>query len=410
MKIVITGASGFVGQNLVPILVLAGDELLLAGRDTQKLRRLFPAVAVCAYDDLPVRAKGFDKLLHLAVANNNLDATINEFRTANVQFACEIAKSARDAGIGCFVNVSSIHALDDKNQSPYAVTKREAVFKLREMAGLNVVSVYLPLVYGDQWGGSLSRLNKLPRVMATVIFQLLAALKPVVQVNRLADYVRKGTGDGADVIISDNQDRNVVYRFIKRVVDLCFAAGVLFLLGWLMLVIWILIRFQSPGPGFFVQERVGRDAVRFKCVKFRTMKLGTLQAATHEVSASAITPLGNFLRKTKIDELPQIWNIFRNEVSLVGPRPCLAVQAELIAARMQRGVLSIKPGITGLAQVNGIDMSDPRTLAEWDCRYFKLRSLLLDLKILLATALGAGWGDRVKAGDALRDHQTARDA
>lgn len=120
----------------------------------------------------------------------------------------------------------------------------------------------------------------------------------------------------------------------------------------------------------------------------------TRQAGTHEVSATAITRLGNFMRKTKIDELPQLVNILRNEVSLIGPRPCLQVQEELIAARNAHGVLTIKPGISGLAQVNNIDMSDPQKLARWDARYVGLRSLFLDLKITIATATGRGQGDR----------------
>ena len=99
--------------------------------------------------------------------------------------------------------------------------------------------------------------------------------------------------------------------------------------------------------------------------------------------------------KTKIDELPQVLNIFKNEMSLIGPRPCLPVQEELIQARQALGVLSVKPGISGLAQINNIDMSDPELLARWDAKYIHLRSLLLDLKIFIATVLGRGQGDKV---------------
>lgn len=125
------------------------------------------------------------------------------------------------------------------------------------------------------------------------------------------------------------------------------------------------------------------------------MKQGTAQAGTHEVSSAAVTKIGAFLRKTKIDELPQIWNIFRGELSLVGPRPCLPVQTELNEARHKLGVYEITPGITGLAQINGIDMSRPELLAQWDARYIAQQSLLLDLKIIIATFTGSGQGDLV---------------
>ncbi|MBE0694890.1 MAG: sugar transferase [Aquamicrobium sp.] len=171
------------------------------------------------------------------------------------------------------------------------------------------------------------------------------------------------------------------------------------MLWWLLGLIWLLVRVQSPGPGIFAQTRVGRNGAEFTCYKFRTMKTGTAQAATNEVPMEAVTRVGRFLRRTKLDELPQIWNILRNEISLVGPRPCLPVQMQLVEARRRRGVLSLKPGITGLAQVNGIDMSDPERLARWDARYLALQSLALDARILLATAKGRGQGDRVADGN-----------
>ncbi|KJS19027.1 MAG: lipid carrier : UDP-N-acetylgalactosaminyltransferase [Hoeflea sp. BRH_c9] len=180
-----------------------------------------------------------------------------------------------------------------------------------------------------------------------------------------------------------------------RVVDLTFALGVVVLLGWALLAIWALVRLRSPGPGIFAQTRVGKHAKHFVCYKFRTMKVGTPQSGTHEASASAITPFGQFLRSTKLDELPQVWNLLRNEMTLIGPRPCLPVQTELIEARRSRGVFAVKPGISGLAQINGIDMSDPQKLSKWDSRYIALQCLTLDLKIALATIRGGGQGDKI---------------
>ena len=124
------------------------------------------------------------------------------------------------------------------------------------------------------------------------------------------------------------------------------------------------------------------------------MALGTEQVATHEVNSASLTRVGLILRKTKIDELPQVWNVLKNEMSLVGPRPCLPSQDELISERNKKNVLSIKPGITGLSQIQNIDMSTPIKLAQKDSEYLALRSLLLDLKILLKTATGSGQGDK----------------
>lgn len=196
--------------------------------------------------------------------------------------------------------------------------------------------------------------------------------------------------------VADQQQNSWFYALVRRVMDICFALGVLFVFWWLLLGVWIGVRLTSEGPGIFAQERVGRYGKSFTLYKFRTMAQGTKQAGSHEVSSAALTKIGGFLRKTKLDELPQIWNILRGEISLIGPRPCLPNQTELIEARVARNVLDILPGITGYAQVRGIDMSDPELLAEIDEEYVKLRTLPLDFKILMHTFLGRGSGDRIK--------------
>jgi O-antigen biosynthesis protein WbqP len=164
----------------------------------------------------------------------------------------------------------------------------------------------------------------------------------------------------------------------------------------LMLVLWLFGWWDTRSP-LFRQERVGLYQRPFTLVKFRTMRPGTASVATHLAEASAVTPLGRFLRRTKLDELPQLWNVLKGEMSLVGPRPCLPNQEELIAERQKRGVFEVRPGITGLAQVNGIDMSEPARLAEVDERMIRTLTLKDYFRYLVLTLTGKGSGDRVRS-------------
>lgn len=175
------------------------------------------------------------------------------------------------------------------------------------------------------------------------------------------------------------------------------SALTLFFLSLPLLFLVLAVRLESSGPGFFRQVRVGRHRRPFVCYKIRTMALGTPEAGTHEVAASAVTRVGRFLRATKLDELPQLLNVVRGEMAFVGPRPCLPSQVELVEARDRLGVFEVLPGITGLGQIRGIDMSDPDRLARCDAEYVRARNLRLDLSILWATFRGAGGGDRVNS-------------
>ena len=183
---------------------------------------------------------------------------------------------------------------------------------------------------------------------------------------------------------------------MKRLFDIAASLFGLIALGWLIGLLAILIRRESEGPGIFRQERIGRHGRTFVCYKMRTMARETPNAASHETSASFVTPFGARLRRYKLDELPQLWNVLRGEMSLVGPRPCLPVQTQLIAARMAEGALTVRPGITGPAQVRGIDMSEPERLARIDGAYARERSFFGDLRLILQTLAGGGQGDRVK--------------
>ncbi|WP_194442091.1 sugar transferase [Pseudoalteromonas simplex] len=180
-----------------------------------------------------------------------------------------------------------------------------------------------------------------------------------------------------------------------RLLDFLFALfGLLFALPFL--IILCVIGLFDTGSPIFTQERVGRNKKPFTLVKFRTMKVDTASVASHLASTASITPFGGFLRKTKLDELPQLWNVLKGEMSLVGPRPGLFNQQELTAARDAKNVYSVRPGITGLAQVNEIDMSTPELLAKTDREMIDNLNLVNYFKYILMTVTGSGSGDRVK--------------
>ncbi|ARN73858.1 sugar transferase [Oceanicoccus sagamiensis] len=180
-----------------------------------------------------------------------------------------------------------------------------------------------------------------------------------------------------------------------RILDWVLAlSGLVLALPVLLLV--TLLGFLDTGSPVFMQQRVGRHKKPFTLIKFRTMGLATASVATHQVDSSAVTTLGRFLRKTKLDELPQLINVLKGDMSLVGPRPCLFNQELLIAERDKKGVFTVLPGITGLAQVNHIDMSTPQRLAEWDQRMIENFTVGDYFKYLLMTVTGSGQGDRVK--------------
>lgn len=175
---------------------------------------------------------------------------------------------------------------------------------------------------------------------------------------------------------------------VLSLIGLAFAAP-------LFLLILLLGLFDTGSPLFF-QKRVGCNQRPFTLVKFRTMSLETQSVATHLANPAAVTKIGAFLRRSKLDELPQLWNVLKGEMSLVGPRPCLFNQTELIAERSARGVFDVRPGITGLAQVRGIDMSTPRLLAEVDAEMLKLLNLRHYFRYILLTIKGDGAGDRIR--------------
>jgi lipopolysaccharide/colanic/teichoic acid biosynthesis glycosyltransferase len=183
-----------------------------------------------------------------------------------------------------------------------------------------------------------------------------------------------------------------------RLADILLSLSGLILLSPLLFGVFLFSLLFQRGSPLFRQQRVGREERIFTLIKFRTMRPETGSVGIHEVNPSQVTEWGRLLRKTKIDELPQLWNVLLGEMSLVGPRPCLPSQTQLIQARQALGIFEVRPGITGLAQIQGIDMSKPELLAQTDAEMIRTMSIFNYFKCIFRTIRGSGFGDRVGKG------------
>ncbi|MET0295357.1 MAG: sugar transferase [Phenylobacterium sp.] len=185
---------------------------------------------------------------------------------------------------------------------------------------------------------------------------------------------------------------------MKRAFDAFASAAGLVVLSPVLLAIGLAVKLDSPGPALHWSRRVGRGNALFPMPKFRTMKVGAPDVATHLLAdpGAWITPLGRFLRRTSLDELPQLWSVLKGDMSLVGPRPALFNQDDLVALRSQAGVHRLRPGLTGWAQVNGRDELPIPEKVRLDAEYLARRSFPLDLKIILMTGVTAFSGRGVR--------------
>lgn len=174
----------------------------------------------------------------------------------------------------------------------------------------------------------------------------------------------------------------------KRVLDILVSLMAITALALPVLLVVLVVRFTSPGPALYWSDRVGRDNRIFRMPKFRSMRVDAPVVATHLLTDphTYITPIGAFLRKTSLDELPQLWSILKGDMSFVGPRPALFNQADLIEARTALGVHRLTPGLTGWAQVNGRDEIPLQDKVRLDAEYLQRQSIVFDLKILALTA------------------------
>jgi O-antigen biosynthesis protein WbqP len=174
---------------------------------------------------------------------------------------------------------------------------------------------------------------------------------------------------------------------MKRLFDIVLALIAAAVLLAPFVLVWLAVRLTSWGPALFWSDRIGQHNALFKMPKFRSMRVGTPVVATHLLSnpKDYLTPIGSFLRKSSLDELPQLWNILRGDMSFVGPRPALFNQYDLIKLRAVSGIHRLKPGLTGWAQVNGRDNLSIKEKVVFDKEYMKKKSFVFDLKILYLT-------------------------
>ena len=190
-------------------------------------------------------------------------------------------------------------------------------------------------------------------------------------------------------------------NYIKRGIDCILSLIGLIILSPILLIIAVIIKMTSPGPVLFRQERMGKDNKHFRIMKFRTMRIDTPKdCPTHmlENPDQYITKIGHILRKTSLDELPQLWNIFVGDMAVIGPRPRLPNQYDLNALRDQNGASKVRPGLTGLAQISGRDELEISVKAALDGEYVKKISFLTDVRLFFATFISVLRSDGVKEG------------
>lgn len=517
VKVLVTGATGFIGRNLVPILIARGHEATLLSRrpgDAARISAVYPELPVfdLAVLERDPTAKTIDAFVHLAgiagVDGRAGDDAEQTIMAANAELTERLRVCAERSGASRFIFLSSVMAVSansaetvvndrtaPKPDTAYGRAKLAAEAHVAAFAAQDRFSVSLraPIVIGSDAKGNWASIQKLAGSSLPMPFGALKNRRSVLSVATLCDAVvhllecdadpqksghyaladlpavtmktmianlREGmnrptwlvpipaallnfafktvgmgrqaksmTGslevdphrffetfefhpsrssreaiiasgrlwaDARDQLRRQTPTTGRPESRLRIAADRILAALGLLLLWPFLVIIGLAIRLDSPGPALHIQLRVGQRETIFDLYKFRTMHVGTPQAASHEIDMPSVTRLGRTLRRTKLDELPQLINVLRGEMAFVGPRPCLPTQTELIEERRRLGVDSLRPGITGVAQVAGIDMSLPEQLARMDSTYLNQRGLRTDLRLILQTIAGAGRGDRVK--------------
>lgn len=405
--VVVTGASGVVGTALIKELAANSYELRILTRDVDRARgaigdlglgdTVTQSIKFGTYEEQDSLLSGANAVVHLAARNNDQGGDAADFERDNCELPVGLAKAARQNGVRRFLFATTTKAL---GLSPgiYGASKAKAETELNAMwsPDFKVSLVRLSPVYGPGSRGKIRHLSSLPLGLNRLALVFVRSFLPIVSV----DYVAKGIisllkdqRPLEELCLSDPLGKFSIYRVFRALMNWIFVLAVPTVLGIPVIISALAVALTSKGGVFFVQRRLGTRKRVFHCRKFRTMQAGTPIRGTHEVGAAYVTKVGGILRKLKLDELPQAINLVFREMNLIGPRPCLENQAELIEERERYGVFGVRPGITGLGQVSGVDMSEPRRLSILDHRYAAFRGILFDIKIAIATVLGRGFGD-----------------
>ncbi|MEM1376726.1 MAG: hybrid nucleoside-diphosphate sugar epimerase/sugar transferase [Pseudomonadota bacterium] len=386
MRIIVTGATGKLGLHVVKHLSQR-HKVLVAGRDRDKLATLFPEQTSVEFKQIDTLTGTADAIVHLAALNNDTANTHAEYTAINAELTVQLADSARRIGAHRFVYLSSIRAYAPSKTDSYGCSKKLGEEKLRAIDGLDIRIVRAAAVIDIGGSSILKKIDHMPALLKPIIFAVASCVKPTAEladVFAAIDTALIGSGPSLHYA-TKRQRNNKAYAAIKRSIDL-IGAGVLFLLTfWLFPLIAIAIRVTDGPPIMFRQTRLGEQEAPFELYKFRTMRIGTPNVGTAEAPQDAVTKLGRVLRRLKLDELPQIINVVRGNLSLIGPRPGLPNQTTLAEERRQLGVFEVMPGLTGLSQLSGLDMSEPQKLAERDAEYIALRTTAFDLSIAFRT-------------------------
>ena len=305
-----------------------------------------------------------------------------ELTTEDKTEFAKIAELAARIGFKSVINLVPMPRV--KLRSPQTLNFELPTDKAKA-AGIAIHHIVLPTVIDAKISDQFGFLGGIYNACRTIVTTETLALA-------LANAARKS--ESKVTYLAENKDDNPYYAAGSRALDVVASLAGLIALGWLMVLAFAAVRLETKGAAVFRQKRIGLNGQLFTCLKMRTMYVGTPQVDSHSVGASAITPVGSFLRKSKIDELPQLLNILKGDLSLVGPRPCIQSLEGVIARRRAANVFDVKPGLTGLAQVRQQDTSIPDEMVSSEVLYMVGRNLILDVKIILATAMGRGFGDK----------------